>query len=283
VEIDAFKKQGLDVTFNSGGPNVDPVANVAAGRSQLGDRPIGPIGPIIVARERGIPVKVIATVFQRSPFSIMSLAAKPIRTVKELEGKTLAVATSARPPILNLLRDAGVEARSVNIVPSAPDPSALVSGQIDAYSGYSTNQGIMLQTRGVDIHVINVHDRGLPETAGTIYAREDYLAANRDTVVRFLKGAVEGWRWALANKEKTAELMVGRYGAPGLDLRAQRTELEASEPFIMAGAGSKGLLALDLRLFDRIISLYRKVDMVKSNLAAAELCGPSFVEAALKG
>ena len=64
-----YKKEGLDATFNSGGPNIDPIANVASGRSGLGDRPIG---PIIVAREKGLPVKVIATVFQKSPYSIMS-------------------------------------------------------------------------------------------------------------------------------------------------------------------------------------------------------------------
>jgi NMT1/THI5 like len=60
LENGAFKKQGIEATFNSGGPNVDPIANVASGQSGLGDRPIG---PIIVAREKGITIKVIGTVF----------------------------------------------------------------------------------------------------------------------------------------------------------------------------------------------------------------------------
>ena len=205
IETGAFTRNKLAMTFNSGGPNVDPVANVASGQSQLGDRPIG---PLIIAREKGIPIKVIATVFQRSPFSIISLDSKPIRSVRELEGKTVAVATSNRPLMQNLIRDAGLDPARVNMVPSSPDPSALVSGQIDAYSGYSTNQGVMLETRGVKIFSLNAHDLGMPETAGTIYGREDFLAANRDTVVRFLKGAVAGWQWALSNKDQTAKLMV---------------------------------------------------------------------------
>ena len=64
VEQGSFKKYGIEPTFVSGGPNVDPVANVASGQSQLGDRPIG---PLIVASEKGIPIKVIGTVFQKSP------------------------------------------------------------------------------------------------------------------------------------------------------------------------------------------------------------------------
>jgi NitT/TauT family transport system substrate-binding protein len=280
VENNTFKKYGIDPTFNSGGPNVDAVANVAGGQSVLGDRPIG---PLLVARDKGIPIKVIGTVFQRSPYSIISLAAKPIRTVKELEGKTVAVSVSSRPLMLNLLRDAGLDPRSVTIVPASPDPAALVSGQIDAYTGYSTNQGVMLQTRGVDIFVLNVHDLGVPETAGTLYGREDFLTANRDLVVRFLRAAIESWRWALDHPEDTAKLMVEKYGAPGLDYKAQLTEIKASRPFIEAGpAEKKGLLALDLALYAQIIDLYRKVEVVKSPMTAADLCDPSYIDAALQ-
>src|SRR5882672_5710340 len=117
LENGSFKKFGVEATFVSGGPNVDPVANVASGQSQLGDRPIG---PLIVAREKGIPIKVIGTVFQKSPYSIMSLAKTPIKTVQELKGKTIAVATSGKPLILNLIMDAGLKPDDVKIVPSAP-------------------------------------------------------------------------------------------------------------------------------------------------------------------
>jgi NitT/TauT family transport system substrate-binding protein len=280
LENGFFSRNNIQVAFNSGGPNIDPVGNVATGRAQLGDRPIG---PLIVARERGMPIKVIATVFQRSPFSIMSLASKPIRSIKDLKGKTVAVSTSSKPLMINLIREAGLNPESVNIIPSAPDPSALVSGQIDAYTGYSTNQGVMLETRGVKIFSLNAHDLGMPETAGTIYGREDFLNSNREQVVRFLKGAISGWEWALSNKEKTARLMVDKYGAPGLDFDAQHAEIIASDPFITAGpVKDVGLLALDMALYEKTISIYRKVGIVKSDMTAVALCDPSFINAALK-
>ncbi len=64
VDQGSYTKFGVAPTFNSGGPNMDPVANVAAGQSQIGDRPIG---PLVLAKEKGIPIKVIGTVFQKSP------------------------------------------------------------------------------------------------------------------------------------------------------------------------------------------------------------------------
>ena len=138
----SFKKFGIEPTFVSGGPNVDPVGNVASGQSQLGDRPIG---PLIIAKDKGIPIKVIGTVFQKSPYSIISLAKSPIKTPQDMKGKTIAVPTSGRPLVLYMMLGAGLKAEDVNMVPSSPDPSALVSGQIDGYCGYVTNQGVMLK------------------------------------------------------------------------------------------------------------------------------------------
>jgi ABC-type nitrate/sulfonate/bicarbonate transport system substrate-binding protein len=279
VDQGSFKKFGVEPTFVSGGPNVDPVANVASGQSQLGDRPIG---PLVVAKEKGIPIKVIGTVFQKSPYSVISLAKTPIKTPQDLKGKTIAVATSGRPLILYMLLNAGLKASDVNIVPSAPDPSALVSGQIDGYCGYVTNQGVMLQTKGVEIYAMNAQDLGLPETTGTIYGREDWLAANKDLVVNFLKGAVEAHGWALKNPEPTAKLMVEKYGAPGLDYTAQLTEIKESKPYIEFGPGtSKGLLALDMALFEQIIDVYRKVGIVKTDMKVTDLCDPTYINAAL--
>jgi len=77
--------------------------------------------------------------------------------------------------------------------------------------------------------------------------------------------------------------MVEKYGNPGLDYKAQFTEIKESKPFIEAGpAATKGLLSLDLALYAQIIDLYRKVDIVKSSMKAEELCDPSYVDAALQ-
>jgi ABC-type nitrate/sulfonate/bicarbonate transport system substrate-binding protein len=280
LEHGIFQQHGIAPTFNSGGPNVDPIGNVASGQSNMGDRPIG---PLLIARDKGIPIKVIGTVFARSPFCIISLASNPIRRIQDLAGKSIAVPTSTRPLVLYVLKSAGIDPTSVTFLPSSPDPAALANRQVDALAGYSTNQGVMLQTRGVDIFTINVQDLGLPETTGTIYAREDFLAKNRDAVVRFLKAASESWRYGLDHPEETAKLMVEKYGAPGLDYNAQLAEVKASKPFIEAGPrGASSLLALDLTLFERIINVYRQVDMIKTNMKVEDICDPSFIDAALK-
>lgn len=281
IDQGIFKKNGIEASFNSGGPNIDPVAGVASGQSMMGDRPIG---SLLIAREKGIPIKVIGTVFAKSPFCIISMTSKPIRSPKELEGKTISVSTSARPLFLYLLKSAGVDPKSVTFLPASPDPSVLMTGQVDAIAGYSTNQGVLLQSKGADVFMLNVQELGIPETTGTIYAREDFLEKNRDLVVRYLRAASASWRWALDHPEETTQLMMEKYGVPGLDYKASITELNASKPFVEAGPkGPSGLLALDLSLYASIIDVYRKVDMIKSDMKVSDVCDDSFVNAALAG
>ena len=278
VENGYFKDAGIDPTFVSGGPTMDPVGNVAAGRSLLGDRPSG---ALLVARDKGVPIKVIAQTFQKSPYSILSLASKPIDSVKDLVGKTIATPTSGRALIVGLIQSAGIDPASVNLVPASPDPAGLVAGQMDGYVGYSTNQGVMLQTRGVDIHVFNAQDHGLPDATGVIYGVPETLDANRPLVVAFLRAAVKGWQWALAHPDETSKLMVEKYGAPGLNLKAQTAEIVASKPYIEAGLGStQGLLSLDVPLFASMIETYRKVGMIEGSWTADSFCDPSFIQAA---
>src|SRR5262249_37560979 len=104
IDQSIYQRFGIHPTFNAGGPSMDAIANVAAGRSQLGDRPVG---AIIIARDNGIPVKVIGTVFQKSPYCIISLASRPLKSVADFIGKTIAVPTSLRPLMLYLLRSNG--------------------------------------------------------------------------------------------------------------------------------------------------------------------------------
>lgn len=278
VENHYYRDVGIDVTFNAGGPNIDTIANVAAGRDELGDRPVG---SIIVARERGIPIKAIAAVYQRNPYCIISLPEKPIRTVRDMAGKTIGASASARPLLLNMLKENGVDPQMVNVVPATVDPSSLVNKQIDGYMGFETHEAVMLKLQGIQIVVLNLHDLGFPETAVTIYGRDDFLAAHKDTVVLFLRAAIKSWQWTLDHPDLATKLLVEKYGVSGLDPRAVLAEIQTSTKFIYTGiAQREGLLALDMPLYGKILDTYRKAGLIKSGMKASDLCDPQYITAA---
>jgi len=277
LENGFFKDEGLNAEFISGGPGIDTVANVVAGRSVMGDRPSA---ALVIARDRGLPVKIIGSAFQKSPGALMSPADKPIRSIKELAGKTVALPNTARPLVTQMIREAGVDPNSVRIVPVGTDPGLLASGQVDAYYGYSTNQGLMLKMRGFNIHVLNMTDAGAPNLVGVIYAREDFLKTSGDLAVRWLRASMRSWDWAMNNPEKTADLMVGKYGAPGLDRAQQLAELKESTPFMRPPGGKGPLFGFDPAILQKEIEQMRAVGLVKSAMTAAELCDTQYIVAA---
>ena len=177
------------------------------------------LAPLLIAREKGIPIKVIGTVFQKSPYAVISLAEKPIKTAKELKGKTIAVSTSGVTLVRHMIADAGLSPDDVNNGPGVARPGCACFRSDRRILRLCHQPGRHAETRGVKIYALNAQDLGIPETTGTIYAREDFLKDNKDVVVNFLKGAIQGWRGRSKNPEPTAKLMVDKYGAPGLNYR----------------------------------------------------------------
>jgi NitT/TauT family transport system substrate-binding protein len=126
-----------------------------------------------------------------------------------------------------------------------------------------------------------MHDLGFPETSGNIYAREDFLAGNKELVIAFLRGAAKSWQWTMDHPEEASKLLVEKYGVSGLIYDSQVAEIKASTPFIANEYARKnGLLSLDLANFEKVLETYRKAEIIKSDMKATDICDPQYIQAA---
>ena len=87
-EMGYFDEENVNAEFKSGGPGIDPVADVTSGAVLLGD---AEVGRILLAREAGAPLVAIGTIFNRSPFAFISFADDPITSLPDMVGKTIGV------------------------------------------------------------------------------------------------------------------------------------------------------------------------------------------------
>jgi ABC-type nitrate/sulfonate/bicarbonate transport system substrate-binding protein len=242
-----FAAEGIDAEFTAGGPGTNTDAAVAGGQADTTD---GDVDGTIRARVNGIPVKAFAAIMQKAPGAIMSLASKPIASLKDFPGKTIALPNGVRPQVDAIMSAAGLDPKSVNYVPVGTDPGILAAGQVDGYYGWATNQGVMLTVRGVDIHVAYMNDLGLAGYAGVLYATDDTLAKKKDVLVRWLKAEIKGWQYFLDHPDDMAKLMVDKYGQRGLDLKLQTAESHVYKDFIPVGDAAKyGLLWVEPSVF----------------------------------
>jgi ABC-type nitrate/sulfonate/bicarbonate transport system substrate-binding protein len=247
IEQGYFAEQEIEATFEAGGPGMDTTASVATGQAMTSD---SDVDGVIRSRISGIPVKAFAAIMQKAPGAIMSLAESPITTLADFPGKTIAMPNNTRPQVDALLTAAGIDPAEVNYVPVGTDPGILAAGQVDGYYGWATNQGVMLQTRGIDIHIAYMNDLGVPGYAGVLFATDETLGSSQDVLVRWLKAEIKGWQWHLDHPEEMAVLMVEKYGQRGLDPVAQTAESMLMKDFVPVGdAAEHGLLWVDPEVF----------------------------------
>ena len=263
-----FAAEGIEAEFLAGGPGTDGTALVASGQVMTSD---SDVEGVIRNRISGVPVKAFAAIMQKAPGAIMSLPSKPIKTLQDFPGKTLALPNATRPQVDILLKSAGIDPSTVNYVPVGTDPGILAAGQVDGYYGWATNQGVMLKERGVDIVVAYMNDLGLPGYAGVLYATDESIDTKSDLITRWLKAEIKGWQWFLDNPDAMAKLMVDKYGQRGLDLKAQTAEAGVYKDFIPVGdAATNGLLWIEPSVFQQGIDFSIKAGDLKEGQVKVE-------------
>jgi ABC-type nitrate/sulfonate/bicarbonate transport system substrate-binding protein len=237
-----YTAEALSVTLTPGGPGAILEPTVASGKALIG---LSSADTIASANKEGAKLKIVGVTLQKNPSAVMSLAKSPIKTPKELEGKKLGLQQSGDAIYESFFKKAGVDASKVTKVPVQFDPAPLVSGEVDAFASFQTNQPIQLKQQGVETTTFLLADFGYNLFSDCFFVTEATLAdaAARDTVVRWLRATRKGWTDAIADPAAGAKIVVTKYGKDlGLDEAAQTSTLQAFVPLIKTpDIESKGL------------------------------------------
>lgn len=211
-----FEEEGLNLEILAGGPNIDGVAAVASGSTNLGSISSSP--SLMLARSAGLPIKCIAAGYQRHPFTYFSLADNPVRTPQDLVGKTVATQGTARILLRALLAHNGISEDDVNVLVMGGDMSALMTGQADVATGWTTNASALsiLGDQRVDMAL---WDAGIQLYANPYYTTDTMLAQHADKVQAAIRAISRGWGAAYENPEAAVNALVARY--PNLDRESE--------------------------------------------------------------
>ena len=214
-----YEEEGIELEVIPGGPGVDGVASVAAGRAECGQLSSSP--SLMLARSAGIPVKAFAAGFQRHPFTYFSLEGNPIRTPQDMVGKTIATQPTAFILLRALLAKNGIAEDQVEIVNMGSDMNQLMTGQAQAVTGWLTNTNA-LRVIGEGRVDMMLWDAGIQLYANVFYTTDEMLADHSDVLVRYLRGSARGWGAAKADPAVAVDHLVAEY--PNLD---HASEMEA--------------------------------------------------------
>ena len=186
-----YKKHGLDVTVQAGGPQLNNPQLLAAGK--LDAVMITSALEAFNYAHNGVPIVAVAAVYQRNPQILMTHRGAGITSFEAMRGKPIMISSLARNGYWLWLKakfgftDDQIRPYTFNLVNFLNNPSAIQQGFI-TYEPYA------VQKQGADPVSFLFADAGYSDYGGIIVVRRETFDGRKDVVRRFVQALSEGWR-----------------------------------------------------------------------------------------
>lgn len=188
-----YGKYGLDVEIRMGGPQVNGLQLLAAGRLDVA---MADALQVLSAVEHDVPVVAIAATFQKNPTVIIAHPGVP--QLDDLKGKPIAIGAASNTTFWPWMRekyrfdDDQKRPYGFSVQPFLADPAL-------SQQGFVTSEPFSIEKGGVRPTVFLLADFGYPPYSETLAVTRKTLAERRDTLQRFIRASAEGWKSYLAN------------------------------------------------------------------------------------
>jgi diguanylate cyclase (GGDEF)-like protein/PAS domain S-box-containing protein len=223
VEKGFYKQEGLDVRLHAGDPQHQPVPEVLSGRAQYAEGN----SEILFQRLQGAPLVALAAIFQHSPSILLVRRDSGIASVHDLIGK--------RVMLMNLTQDAdfltmflneGVSLAQVHLIPSSYNIDDLITGKVDAFNSYSTNEPYYLKQRGIPYTIIDPINYRIDFYSDVLFTTETELRNHPKRVEAMRRATLKGWHYAMDHQEEIIDLLINKYH---VEKTRDHLEFEATE------------------------------------------------------
>lgn len=246
-----YAAEGLDVTINPGGPNLNGETLVASGADQFAVA--GGIENLLASRGKNLPITGIGMMLQRTPSAYVAFADSGINSPKDFKGKKVSTFFSgAHNTLYAVLSKFDIGPNDLSVVPQAVSMTPFIDRQIDVATVMLFNELNVLKTRGVKpFKVFLAEEYGVSFPSDTLITNEKTLAERPKTVQGFLNGTLRGWKYAAENQAEAVDIVMKV--ASGLDRAHQLAMLAEYSKLMVADLGtSEGIGALDMAKLEAV-------------------------------
>lgn len=224
-----FKAEGLDVEIDQGEGSSASITKVAGGAYQAGFGDLNALIDLAAKRPAEAPVGVYM-IYNTPPFTIVVKKDSPIKTPKDLEGKT--VGGPANDGALKLFpafaKVAGIDVSKVNITNMTPNlrEQMLLRGQVDAIFGYINTVYFSAKLVGIDpekdLRFINYGDFGMDLYSNAVVFSRSFAKENPKAVAGFVRAVNRAINEAVADPEAAIDYVMKREPLLKRDVEKER-------------------------------------------------------------
>ncbi|MDF1810932.1 MAG: ABC transporter substrate-binding protein [Verrucomicrobiales bacterium] len=219
-----YEEEGLHVEFTEGDLRHAPLEQVLAGHSDFGVSDTD----ILLARLRGEPVVACLTIFQHSPYVLISKKESRISSPSDLiDRKLMTSGDQGAAQLHALLQREGLPLDRIEFLPHSWNLKDLADGKVDVISGYSTAEPFQLRKMGFDASMIKVSDYGVDFYADTLFTTGKFVKNNRPEVEAMMRATARGWEYAMANPGEMIDYILTLPGVAERGIERSNLEFEA--------------------------------------------------------
>lgn len=277
VKAGCFTGQNIDVEISRGYGAADAVTKVATG---VADFSVTDLGVIIgTIAESDAPVKAIVPIVSVSPMAVAVRGDSPIKTLKDLEGRSVAssVGNAAMAYLPLGMSAAGADMSKVEQITAEGSAlnGLLLQGKVDALASYITSvkslESIAKQA-GLEVRGILYGDK-LDIYNASVFTSDKMIAEKPDLVARFAKAVQCTYDAARANPEAAVDAITAM--VEGM----QRETQASSVPFALEFAFKNPVFEKNGYVFDMArvqhsIDTVNTVTPLKRALVATDVVYP---------
>lgn len=257
LEKGFYSEEDLNVTIKPGGPDIAPVQVLMGGGA---DVMVDWLPSALAAREQGAMIVNIAQPFASSGLMLTCLKEHGITTPQDFPGHTLGTWFFGNEiPLFSWMgklgfatdgSEGGVTIQKINF---NVDP--LLQKQVECATTMTYNEYWQVIDAGLtpdDLVVFKYEDEGISTLEDGLYVVEDKLsdAAEVDKLVRFVRASMKGWKYAEANPDEAAEIVL-EYDETGAQTEMHQKRMMGEIAKLTAGSNG----ALNIAAYERTVGI----------------------------
>ncbi len=232
-----YSDEGLNVTitpFSFEEPTIDAVVG---GKADFG---ITGADELLLAREKGLPIKAFAVIYKINPVCAYTLQSSGITKPQDFVGKKVGLERGTNVDLLYfaMMAKLGIDRSQVEEVTIGYDATELLNGTVDVSTGYIINEPHQVIEAGYEVNTMLMADYSVNMYADVLFATEDTIKNNPKLVEKFLRATLKGWQYAIENEDEAVDLVL-KY-ATDRTKKHEAYMLRQSVPLIHTGESPLG-------------------------------------------
>ncbi|WP_114286632.1 ABC transporter substrate-binding protein [Candidatus Halocynthiibacter alkanivorans] len=255
LEKGFYSEEDLNVTIKPGGPDIAPTQVLAGGGA---DVTVEWMPAALAAREKGLPMVNIAQPFASSGMMLTCRTDTGITSPADFAGKTLGVWFFGNEfPFLSWMSQLGLATdgsdAGVTVLKQGFNVDPILQKQADCVSTMTYNEYWQIIDAGLgadELITFKYENQGVATLEDGLYVLEERLSDEefKDELVRFVRASMKGWKYAEANPDEAADIVLEYDETGAQTVKHQRRMMGEIAKLT---AGSEG--ALDIAAYTRTV------------------------------